>query len=464
MPFAACSSYDAPPGTNVQRRRVGGMTGSTSAAPGRIFICYRRAEADFPAGWLYERLVARFGREQVFKDVDSIELGDDFAEAIADAVGACDALIALIGDQWLTITDEAGRRRLEDPNDFVRLEIEAALERNVRVIPILVGNASMPRVEQLPASLVRLARRQALELSPNHFMSATGLLLRVLDKTIAEAQAKREAEAQAKREAEAQAKREHAMPGVGMPSNPLRHRVAPVEPGSEAKVEAEARTKVQTVPSSMAPPSSKAPSDNRLNKWIAITVAAVVMIGIAIAIMRAPNPRATGQRTQSSNSAAASSTSTTAHKAPGTTLAPLDANGVPTNWKRFVDRRQKFSFLYPQDWAVDNQGYVAMTGPGGLSMDIIVYPGSRVRDPLQVLRDYAPMVDGIDRSIRLEGGKFAGRRAGFWEFTFDSTHELIVNFFRGSDRFSLHFIAPDGRSWSQLRQVMKYFERSFKVD
>ena len=69
--------------------------------PGRIFISYRRDETDFPASWLYERLVAHFGPDQVFKDVDSIELGDDFAEVIADAVGACDVLLVLIGAHWL---------------------------------------------------------------------------------------------------------------------------------------------------------------------------------------------------------------------------------------------------------------------------------------------------------------------------------------------------------------------------
>ena len=97
------------------------MAGSTPVAAGRIFISYRRSEADFPAGWLYDHLVAQFGRDQVFKDVDSIEPGDDFAEVIADAVGSCDVLLVLIGDRWLTITDEDGKRRLDDPSDLIRL-------------------------------------------------------------------------------------------------------------------------------------------------------------------------------------------------------------------------------------------------------------------------------------------------------------------------------------------------------
>jgi hypothetical protein len=85
------------------------------------------------------------------------------------AVGSCDVLLAVIGDQWLTITDEQGRRRLDDPADFVRLEIQAALKRDVRIIPILVGGAHMPDADELPDDLTGLVRRQALELSPNRF-------------------------------------------------------------------------------------------------------------------------------------------------------------------------------------------------------------------------------------------------------------------------------------------------------
>jgi hypothetical protein len=95
-------------------------------------------------------------------------------------------LLALIGDEWLTITDEHGRRRLDNPDDFVRLEIEAALVRKVRVIPILVDGARMPRADELPDSLSKLVRRHALELSPSRFDFDTSRLLRVLDTTLAE--------------------------------------------------------------------------------------------------------------------------------------------------------------------------------------------------------------------------------------------------------------------------------------
>jgi hypothetical protein len=161
---------------------------STTAAPGRIFVSYRREDTAYPAGWLVDRLTEHFGPGQVFKDVDSIELGDDFVEAISAAVGSCDVLLALIGGEWLTITGDDGRRRLDDPGDFVRVEIEAALRRDVRVIPILVDGAKMPRADQLPPSLVGLQRRQALELSPNRFDYDTSRLVRVLDATLAEMQ------------------------------------------------------------------------------------------------------------------------------------------------------------------------------------------------------------------------------------------------------------------------------------
>ncbi len=162
------------------------MTGVTEPSLGRVFISYRRQETAYAAGWLFDRLVDRFGRGQIFKDVDSIELGDDFVEVLSAAVGSCDVLLALIGDQWLTIADAQGRPRLDDPNDFVRLEIEAALTRNVRVIPILVEGARMPLADKLPGSLSKLTRRQALELSPSRFASDTNRLLDVLERTLAE--------------------------------------------------------------------------------------------------------------------------------------------------------------------------------------------------------------------------------------------------------------------------------------
>jgi TIR domain len=165
------------------------MSASTPAAAGRVFISYRREDTAYPAGWLFDRLADHLGADQVFKDVDSIEMGDDFIEVITTAVSSCDVLLALIGDRWLTIVDENGRRRLDTPGDFVRLEIETALTRNVLVIPILVEGALMPRADELPASLAKLVRRQALELTPSRFDFDTNRLLRVLNRALAKVQA-----------------------------------------------------------------------------------------------------------------------------------------------------------------------------------------------------------------------------------------------------------------------------------
>jgi hypothetical protein len=162
------------------------MAESAAGSTGRIFISYRRDDTAYPAGWLYDRLASQYGGEKVFKDVDSIDLGDDFVQAITSAVGSCDVLLALIGKQWLTLTDERGQRRLDDPDDFVRLEIEAALTRTVLVIPILTDGARMPRVDELPDSLAGLGRRQALELNPNRFEYDTNRLLKVLDAAVAD--------------------------------------------------------------------------------------------------------------------------------------------------------------------------------------------------------------------------------------------------------------------------------------
>jgi glycerophosphoryl diester phosphodiesterase len=150
---------------------------------GRVFISYRRQDTAWPARQLYDVLVAELGADRVFKDVDNIEPGDDFVERIQSAVGSCEVLLALIGPQWLTVTDANGLRRLDDPQDFVRIEVETALTRDdVRVIPILVDNAKMPSPQELPSGLARLTRRQAVEINPVNF--DTRRLLRVLNDTL----------------------------------------------------------------------------------------------------------------------------------------------------------------------------------------------------------------------------------------------------------------------------------------
>eukprot|EP01041_Mallomonas_annulata_P016357 gene16357-biopygen9244 len=117
---------------------IGGETSGLRHMDG-IFISYRRDDSAGYAGRLYDRLAAQFGADRVFMDVAGIELGTDFVTAIEQAVGSCKVLIVVIGDEWLSTTDTAGRRRLDDPHDFVRLETSVALEREIRVVPVLVG-------------------------------------------------------------------------------------------------------------------------------------------------------------------------------------------------------------------------------------------------------------------------------------------------------------------------------------
>lgn len=171
----------------VSEASAGAIRGvlSAPAPPQRqIFISYRRQETAYPADWLYKGLAKHFGDSQVFKDVDTIKPGDDFVATITTAVNSCDVLLALIGDRWLTITDSEGQRRIDDPHDFVHLEIKTALAHKIRVIPILVDGATMPRDADLPTSIAGLAYRQAFELSLHRFDLDLDRLLKVLDKML----------------------------------------------------------------------------------------------------------------------------------------------------------------------------------------------------------------------------------------------------------------------------------------
>jgi Tol biopolymer transport system component len=132
-----------------------------------IFISYRRADSPDATGRIYDRLLAEFGRAQVFKDIDSIPLGRDFRTHLGEMVGDCAAVLAIVGPHWTNIRNEAGERRLDDADDFVRIELEAALARNIPVVPVLVGHATQPTSPQLPASLAPLAYRQSIEVRPD---------------------------------------------------------------------------------------------------------------------------------------------------------------------------------------------------------------------------------------------------------------------------------------------------------
>jgi fructose transport system substrate-binding protein len=147
----------------------------------RIFVSYRREDSRHMAGRLFDRLAERFGDGNIFMDVDSIEPGVDFGEAIERAIRGCDVLLALIGRDWVGATDERGRRRLDDPDDLVVLEVRSALDRDLRVIPVLIDGAASPRRTDLPDGIAALARRNAVRLDHDTFRSDIGPLLRALD-------------------------------------------------------------------------------------------------------------------------------------------------------------------------------------------------------------------------------------------------------------------------------------------
>lgn len=127
-----------------------------------IFISYRRNDSAHATGRIYDRLVTKFGRERVFKDIDNIPFGVDFAEHLACEVSKCAVVLVIVGKKWVTVTEPDGSRRLDNPDDYVRIEIESALQRGIPVIPVLLDRVNMPQAAQLPNTLKPFARRNAV--------------------------------------------------------------------------------------------------------------------------------------------------------------------------------------------------------------------------------------------------------------------------------------------------------------
>ena len=130
----------------------------------RIFLSYRRQDAPYVALALKDRVEAHFGAESVFIDVDNVPIGVDFRRHIETAVGQCDAMLVLIGAQWLAVAGKDVKNRLFEPRDYVRIEIEAALGRGIPVVPVLVDEAAMPPAGEMPESIQDLAYRNAAEI------------------------------------------------------------------------------------------------------------------------------------------------------------------------------------------------------------------------------------------------------------------------------------------------------------
>jgi hypothetical protein len=132
-----------------------------------IFISYRRNDSADVTGRIYDKLLQSFDKKQLFKDVDSIPLGVDFLDHLNQKVGECNVLIAIIGPYWIESNIPKGQKRIDDEKDFVRIEIESALERKIPVIPVLVRGAKMPSSEHLPDSLKGLAFRNGIPVRPD---------------------------------------------------------------------------------------------------------------------------------------------------------------------------------------------------------------------------------------------------------------------------------------------------------
>jgi TIR domain len=145
---------------------------------GKIFINYRRGDDPGFAGRRFDWLSKAFGSEQVFMDVEGhIKPGQDFVRVLNEQVADCDLILVVIGREWLNARDDQWQRRLDNPHDFVRIEIESALRLGKLVIPVLVNDAQMPGASALPESLRPLASRHAVRLTHDRFaIDAQGLV------------------------------------------------------------------------------------------------------------------------------------------------------------------------------------------------------------------------------------------------------------------------------------------------
>ncbi len=212
-----------------------------------IFISYRRDDAEGEAGRLYDDLVRVFGPDAVFMDVSDIHPGKDFRKAIDDNVAQCSVLLAVIGSRWTAIQDSSGARRIEQPNDFVRLEISSALAKGIDVIPVLVHEARMPNPSDLPESLQNLSYRNGVELTHARWNSDVELLIRTL--------------------------REYVKRGRDIPTVQIRSVIQPVFPSVTAPV-----IPPPTAPASPTAPAPPPPRKGGVSNGIAILILVLALI------------------------------------------------------------------------------------------------------------------------------------------------------------------------------------------
>jgi formylglycine-generating enzyme required for sulfatase activity len=248
-----------------------------------IFISYRREDSIAYSGRLYDRLTAEFGKGQVFMDIDSIDPGADFIEAIEQTVAACDAVLVVIGRQWLTVVDAQGRRRIENPADFVRLEVETALSRKVRVVPVLVGGAQMPRSDELPGALVGLSRRHALDLPDTAFHQTLGRLIESFRRDEAKAREQAEQERLTREgKAQEQSERERLSREAKAREQAERERVAGEakarEQSEQDRLAREATAREQAEQERIAIERKAPASGTRFPSWAVAALAGTVLV------------------------------------------------------------------------------------------------------------------------------------------------------------------------------------------
>ena len=177
----------------------------------KVFISYRREGDAGHAGRVHDRLAKEFGANLLFMDVDAIPLGKNFSKVLHEEVAKCGVLLAVIGPDWLDARDDAGNRRLDNSQDFVRIEIGAALQRNIPVIPILLDRAKVPKANQLPKDLEELSMRNGLDVRHASFHNDIDRLVRSLKGPLAEADAeKRRRDEDERRRQEAEIKQRAA--------------------------------------------------------------------------------------------------------------------------------------------------------------------------------------------------------------------------------------------------------------
>jgi hypothetical protein len=210
-----------------------------------VFISYRREDTEHAAGRLSEALSPHFG---VFMDIDAIPLGVDFAEEITKRVESCDVLIALLGRDWLTITDDEGQRRLDNPEDFVRIEIEAALQRDVPVIPAFVEEGvRMPKSADLPDSLQPFTRRNGIELRHGAWHADVDRLIRALERLAQEKEKRQAPERSTAKKPAAQEKQASQPKKLELQSPPVAAGAPEAPPGLEPSWTVEAISKTSSL-------------------------------------------------------------------------------------------------------------------------------------------------------------------------------------------------------------------------